>query len=325
MHEVTVFVSGSTGFVGAATVRALAKAGFHVRAGVRASSNSVRAVPHAHEVRPYGNLEQETGWPQILDGSDIVVHVAAPAHLNLGPTEVPVAQRAIIEGTKNLAAGAVRAGVKRFIYLSSAHVFGTQSRPGRPFRETDPPQPQNHYAIAKQQAEREVIRTAAGSDMDYVIVRPPMVYGPGAPGNFSRLVRLVRSSWPLPLLGAHALRSFISIDNLASALVVAAQHSAASDGLFNVSDGADCSTAQLINLIAQAQTGRARLFWAPQILLQAGAYLVGRGADYDKIFQPFQIDSSHFRNVTGWSPPLSLSEGIRDAVKSPPGSQPHRA
>jgi len=325
MREVTVFVSGTTGFVGGATVRTFAKAGFHVRAGVRASSNGGRTFPHAHEVIPHGNLEQEANWPGILDGSDIVIHIAAPAHLNLGPAEIPVAQRAIIEGTKNLAAGAASAGVKRFVYLSSAHVFGSRSRPGRPFRESDTTRPQSHYAIAKLQAEQLVIRTAAGSGMDYVILRAPMVYGPRAPGNFLRLVRLVHSSWPLPLEGAQALRSFIGIDNLASALVVAGEHPAAANGLFNISDGEDCSTADLTKIIGQAQSFGARLFWAPQSLLQVCALLLGRRADFDKIFQPFQIDISHFRNVTGWSPPLSLSEGIRDAVESRPDIELQRA
>ncbi len=325
MRQGTVFVSGTTGFIGAAAVRAFAKAGFYVRAGTRSSNFGSRIVPRAHEVITHGNLEHESRWPQILNGSDVVVHIAGPAHLSLGPTEIPAAQRAIIEGTKNLAAGAARADVKRFVYLSSAHVFGSQSPPGRPFREVDQPRPQSHYAVAKQRAEQEVIRAATWNDMDYVIVRPPMVYGPGAPGNFSRLLRLVDSSWPLALGGARALRSFIGIDNLTSALLVAAEHPAAANGLFNISDGEDCSTAEMIKLFAQAQTRRARLFWVPRTLLLIGASLMGRRADFDKIFQPFQIDSSHFRNATGWRPPLSLSEGICDAIKNPPGSQPHRA
>ena len=325
MRDLTAFISGSTGFVGTATVRAFAKAGMHVRAGTRASHKDVRTIPYAHEVTSHGDLEHEASWSQILNGCDVVVHIASPAHLNLGPAEIAPAQRVIIEGTKNLAAGAARAGVKRFVYLSSAHVFGSQSSPRHPFREADQTRPQSPYAIAKQQAEREVIRTAAGSDMDYVIVRPPMVYGPGAPGNFSRLLHLVASSWPLPLGGAQALRSFIGIDNLASALLVAAEHPAASNDLFNISDGDDCSTAQMIHLIAQAQARRTWLFWAPQSLLLIGAHLMGKRADFDKIFQPFQIDISHFRNATGWRPPLSLREGICDAIKSVPNLKPHRA
>ena len=322
MRDLTAFISGSTGFVGIATVRAFAKAGVHVRAGMRASHRDVRTIPSADEVTSHADLEHESGWPQILNGCNVVVHIAGPAHLDLGPAEIAPAQRAIIDGTKNLAAGAARAGVKRFVYLSSAHVFGSQSSSRHPFREVDETHPQSHYTIAKQQAEQEVVRTATGSGMDYVIVRPPMVYGPGAPGNFSRLLRLVHSSWPLPLAGAQALRSFIGIDNLAAALLVAAECPAASNDVFNISDGDDCSTAQMIHLIAQAQARRPRLFWAPQSLLLTGAHLMGKRADFDKIFQPFQIDISHFRNVTGWRPPLSLREGICEASKRAPGSQP---
>ena len=319
----SIFITGSTGFIGSAAVRNFAEAGFNVRAGVRLSNNGIRNVPHAQKVVVHGNLEHEDCWQQILEGSDVVVHIAGPAHLNLGRAEIPTAQRTIIEGTRNLAVGAAISGVKRFIYLSSAHVFGSQSPPMRPFREADPTHPQNYYAIAKLEAEHEVIRAAAGSDMNYVIMRPPMVYGPGAPGNFSRLVRLVCSSWPLPLLGAHALRSFISINNLTSSLVVAAQHRRAADSRFNISDGEDCSTAQMIRLIARAQKNRARLFWAPKSLLRAGAYLMGRRADFSKLFQPFQIDISQFTNFTGWTPPLSLSEGIYDAIESLHNSQLH--
>jgi nucleoside-diphosphate-sugar epimerase len=316
----SIFITGSTGFIGSAAVRNFAAAGFNVRAGVRSADKDIRRVPHAHEVVVHGNLEQEDRWQEILEGSDVVVHIAGPAHLNLGPAEIPTAQRVIIEGTRNLAVGAAVAGVKRFLYLSTAHVFGSRSPTGRPFREADPMHPQSHYAIAKMQAEQDVILAASGSDMDYVIMRPPMVYGPCAPGNFSRLLRLVRSSWPLPLLGAHALRSFISIHNLTSALVVAADHPKAANGCFNISDGEDCSTVQMIKLIANAQKNSARLFWAPKSLLQAGAYLMGRRADFHKLFQPFQIDASLFRNCTGWMPPLSLSEGVYEAVEIPSAS-----
>lgn len=322
MRDRTAFISGSTGFVGTATVRAFAKAGVRVRAGTRASHKDARRIPYAADIVSHADLEHEAGWPKIVNGCDVVIHIAGPAHLNLGPAEIVSAQRAIIDGTKKLAAGAAKAGVKRFVYLSSAHVFGSQSALRCPFREIDETHPQSHYAVAKQQAEKEVICTSAASGMDYVIMRPPMVYGPRAPGNFSRLLRLVDKSWPLPLAGAHALRSFIGIDNLASALLVAAEHPAASNGLFNISDGEDCSTAQMIQLIAQAKSRRPCLFWAPQSFLLFGAHLAGRRADFDKIFQPFQIDISHFKSVTGWRPPLSLNEGIYDAVKSGPGSQP---
>jgi nucleoside-diphosphate-sugar epimerase len=265
----------------------------------------------------YGEVGPDTVWDGALDGIDVVVHLAGLAHL---PDEMAAAAadtfaRVNAEGTARLATAAARSGVRRLILMSSALVHGP-ANPGRPFAESDAPAPATPYARSKLLSERRLVAAAQGTVLEWAILRPPMVYGPGARGNFRRLVQLVRTGVPLPLGAATAPRSFIGIDNLADAVVRAVEHPRAANQVFLVADAETTSTVGLVRLIA---AGLGRRVWTPYVpaaILRTGLGLLGRSRDVERLFDPLELDTSRIRTLLDWSPPLTLAEGVRRAVAS---------
>lgn len=307
-----VLVTGATGFVGRAAAAALARAGHEVLRGARIASAAARA---GETWTGYGDIGPETRWDGVLDRIDTIVHVAGLAHLTdaSAATAAEAFTRINTEGTAHLARAAARGGVRRFILISSALVHGEAS-PGAPFTEADTPAPQNDYARSKLDSEVRLREAARASTMQWVILRPPMVYGEQAGGNFRRLVNAVRAGLPLPLGAATAPRSFIGIDNLADALVRCVVHPQAADQLFLVSDAETTSTADLVRRIARALGRRVLLPHVPPALMHTAFRLAGRMRDYHRLFDPLELDSSHIRAQLDWSPPVSLDEGLRRAV-----------
>jgi nucleoside-diphosphate-sugar epimerase len=307
-----VLVTGATGFLGRAVAEALGRAGHDVLRGGRrapAASGGERWVG-------YGDVGPATRWDEALAGVDAVVHLAGLAHLfdATAATAARTFTRVNAEGTARLASAAVGAGVRRLILMSSVLVHGEAS-PGRPFIEADAPAPASPYAHSKLDSERRLVAAARGSALEWVILRPPMVYGPRAAGNFRRLVGLVRSGLPLPLGAATAPRTFIGIDNLADAVVRCVTDERAANQVFLVGDAETTSTRELINRIA---TALGRREWTPRVspaLLRAAFRLAGRERDYRRLFDPLELDSSRIRSLLGWSPPVSLDEGLRSAVR----------
>jgi len=306
-----VLVTGATGFLGRAAAEALARAGHDVRRGARG------APPGAGEAwTGYGEVGPDTRWDNALAGVDVVVHLAGLAHL---PDETAAAAadtfaRVNVEGTARLAAAAVGSGVRRFVLMSSALVHG-QASPGRPFLEDDAPAPETAYAHSKLDSEIRLMEAARGSGLEWVVLRPPMVYGLGARGNFRRLVQLVRAGVPLPLGAATAPRSFIGIDNLADAVVRAVEHPRAANQVFLVADAEATSTVGLVHLIA---AGLGRRIWTPHVpaaLLRTALGAMGRVRDVQRLFDPLEFDTSRIRALLEWTPPVTLAEGVRRAVK----------
>ena len=220
------------------------------------------------------------------------------------------------QGTARLAAAAVGAGVRRLVLVSSALVHGEAS-PGRPFTEDDAPAPASPYARSKLNSERRLMAAARGSALQWVILRPPMVYGAGAQGNFRRLVGLVRTGLPLPLGAATAPRSFIGIDNLADAVVRCVEHGRAANQVFLLGDAETTSTADFIGRIGRALGRRARTPRVSAALLRTAFRLAGRERDFRRLFDPLELDTSRIRTLLGWSPPVSLDEGLRRALHEP--------
>jgi nucleoside-diphosphate-sugar epimerase len=254
-------------------------------------------------------------WSEALAGVEAIVHLAGLAHL---PDETAAASAATFarvnaEGTRRLADAAVRAGVRRLLLVSSALVHG-QPSPGRPFTEADAPAPATPYARSKLRSEEELREAARGSALPWVILRPPMVYGPGARGNFARLARLVRAGAPLPLGAATAPRSFIGIDNLADALARCLSHPRAANQVFLIADAESTSTVGLVHLIAAALGRRVWTPGVPAAVLQGALRLAGRERDFHRLFDPLELDIARIRAELGWTPPVPLAEGIRRAV-----------
>jgi nucleoside-diphosphate-sugar epimerase len=269
-------------------------------------------LPAGAEPVDVGDVAVRPDWRQALQEVNAVVHLAGLAHRQ--GADAPEAYTAVnVDGTASLAEAAASAGVERLILLSSIAVNG-ESSGERPLREVDLPRPDGAYAHSKWEAERRLIATASRHAMAWCIVRPPLVYGVGAPGNFQRLLRLVARGWPLPLGAATAKRSFIALDNLNAVLLSAIAAPQARNALFLASDGEDVSTAEFIKTLAHHMGVNLRLLAVPAVLVKAAAAVSGHAGDADKLFAPLQLDISRLREHLGWRPVVTLDEGLRRAV-----------
>lgn len=301
-----ILITGAGGYIGAACVRAFAQQGWTVRAASRSpvSAAGVEAVL-------VDSIDGQTPWAGHLEGVDAVLHLAGVAHQP--HADAATYQRVNADGTALLAQAAAAAGVQRFVFVSSIAVYG-RGITSQPLDDATLLEPAEPYGLSKAEAELATARACECHAMTWTVVRPPLVYGPVAPGNFRRLVGLVRRGIPLPLAAANAPRSYIGLDNLVSALECAARHPGAARQAFLVSDGEDVGTAQLIRWIAAGLGQRPRLWWVPEPLLRLGAEAVGRADDAARLLDPLRIDSRRFRDTLQWRPPLSLEEGIRRSV-----------
>ena len=243
------------------------------------------------------------------------MHLAARVHIMRDDAADPLAEfrRVNVEGTRVLASAAAAAGVRRFVYLSSIKVNGESTL--RPFTETDPPSPEDAYGISKWEAERGLTQIARASAMQYVILRSPLVYGPGVRGNFLSLMLAVARGVPLPLAAIDNRRSLLYVGNLVDAIRVCLSHPAAAEQLFLVSDGQDVSSAELSRRLAAALQVRPRLVPVPVPLLRLAGRLAGRGAAIERLVGSLQVDSSRIRAILGWFPPFSLDEGLAETAR----------
>jgi nucleoside-diphosphate-sugar epimerase len=307
-----ILVTGATGFVGGFLCEALTRSGFLVRAALHVD----RPLPeYVTEGVVIGDIVESTDWTRSLDGVDAVVHLAAKAHF-VGGWSVSSDEYHVTNalGTKGLIRSAVMAGVRRFIYLSSVKVNG-EGLADRPYTALDAPRPQDAYAMSKWMGERFVMEVATGSAPDRIIVRSPLVYGPGVRANFLRLIRWVEAGWPIPLGAVHNLRSMIGVWNLAHLLLHVLSHSAAAGKTWMASDGLDLSTPQLMAQIGAAMGRRVRLVSVPVGLLRLGGDLFGRDQEIARLCSSLTVDISETCQQLGWSPPLSVAEGIQRTVR----------
>ena len=308
-----VLVTGSSGFIGKALMPALICQGHKPTQAVRRAQEKPNGRLSAFV---FGNIDGTTGWPKALQSAEAVIHLAARAHVMSESAGDPLAEyrRVNTEGTLNLARQAAEVGVRRFICLSTIGVNGNSTLHGKVFAPTDTPSPVDPYSMSKYEAEIGLHSIAQSTGMEVVIIRPPLVYGANAPGNFGKLRRLVAKSFPLPLCSINNLRSFVSIDNLVDFIATCLEHPAAANETFLVSDGEDLSTPDLIRRMARAMNRPARLLPVPVWALQAGAWLLGKGDAVQRLCGNLQVDISKARSLLGWVPPVSVDEGLRRAV-----------
>ena len=310
-----VLITGADGFTGKSLCSFLAGTGVVVRAAVR--GKSMDAPPAgAESAVPVGDIGPETDWSNALEGVDAVVHLAARNHVLREKEPDPGAEfrRINLQGTIRLAESAAAAGVGRLVFLSTLHVLGHQSG-ANPFGPGDPPAPPNPYAQSKWEAERSLMRIAADTGMEAVIIRPPLVYGPGVKANFLRLLNLVHRGFPLPLAGVKNRRSFVGISNLTGFVETCLFHPSAAGGTFHVSDGEDISTPELIGRLALLMSRSSRLVHLPPSLLGAAAGLAGRGHAWRQLTGTLTTDIGKSRQMLSWNPPCSLEDGLKDTVR----------
>jgi nucleoside-diphosphate-sugar epimerase len=311
---VRVLVTGATGFVGTTLInRMVNERRFEVRGALRQAG---RELPAGVERVVVGDLKPELDWRQAVAGSDVTIHLSARVHVMRETLADPLSdfRRVNVDSTLNLARQAAAAGVARFIFLSTVKVNGERGA----YTETDLPAPEDAYALSTHEAELGLRQIAAETRMEVVIIRSPMVYGPGVKANFQRLIGAVVRGIPLPLGAVHNRRSLVAVDNLVDFIVACVEHRAAANETFLVSDGEDLSTTDLIRRLARVLDRPARIIPVPVFVLKAGASLLGRGDVAQRLLGSLQVDMSKARRVLGWVPPISVDEGLRRAVAACP-------
>jgi nucleoside-diphosphate-sugar epimerase len=308
-------VTGGSGTVGSALLGSLcAGADWEVRAAVRSSP----AVPVANcDYVVTGDLGAAGAeLSGVATDCEVVIHTAARVHV-MGKDASGSAdayRQTNVEGTLRVAREAARSGVRRFIFISSIKVNGERTAAGRAFAENDRPHPEGAYALSKWEAELGLQALCAQTGMEYVIVRPPLVYGPGVRANFLALASAVKRGAPLPFGSIRNQRSFVGIDNLVDFIRLCMRHPAAANQTFLVSDGQDLSTPDLVRAIAAALERPPRLLPVPVWLLRGAGLVTARQAAVQRLLENLQVDIGKARRQLGWRPPVAVQEGLRRCV-----------
>jgi nucleoside-diphosphate-sugar epimerase len=342
-----LLITGINGFVGRGLAAALQESDCLVKGtekGDRKAEKGEGKRKNGSQVFVTGEIDERTDWSEALDGIDVVVHLAARVHVMDDSAADPLAEfrKVNTAGTLNLARQAAVAGVKRFIFISSIKVNGEET--GRPetgdrrtgnkgkdgftqrrkdakvrgkgneessfFSESDVACPQDAYAVSKWEAEQGLMAIAEKTGMEVVIIRPPLVYGPGVKANFRLLMKWVKRGVPLPLGAVHNKRSFVALDNLVSFIICCMDHPRAANEVFLISDEEDVSTTELLQKMARAFGKRSFLLPVPVGLMTFVAGPLGKKDVADRLFGSLQVDSSKARDLLGWTPVVTMDEGL---------------
>lgn len=301
-----ILLTGASGLLGGNLVRYLSSnPKFKLGVAVR------RHLDVPAETFIIQELSGTTDWSEALSGVNCIIHCAARVHVMKDDSVDPLAdyREVNVEATLHLARQAAAAGVKRFIFISSIGVNGNMNL--TPFTEVDNPNPASFYAQSKWEAEQGLWDIHHENGMEIVIIRPPLIYGLNAPGNFGDLIRWVEKSVPLPLGAIYNQRSLIGVDNLVDLIVTCTSHPAAANQLFLAGDGQDISTAELLRGVAKAMGKQSRLIPVPAALLLIGATFLGKRDMAQRLLGSLRIDISKARKLLGWAPPVSVEEGLK--------------
>ncbi|MDT3313304.1 SDR family oxidoreductase [Pseudomonas sp. rhizo66] len=308
MTKRRVLVTGATGFVGEAVVfRMLLDKAYAPVAAVRGESR----LSGLCDVVSF-DLSASVELPALMQ-IDTVVHCAARVHVMSDTAADPLAKfrEVNVQGTTRLARKAAEAGVRRFLFISSIKVNGEATLPGMPFKADDQPAPVDPYGVSKCEAEERLREIGRETGMEIVIIRPPLVYGPGVKANFLSMMSWLRKGLPLPLGALRNQRSLVALGNLVDLIVTCIAHPAAANQTFLVSDGEDLSTTRLLRRMAAALDRRALLLPLPQMLLRAAAQLVGKGDMAQRLCGSLQVDINKTRLLLQWSPPFSVDKALK--------------
>lgn len=307
-------VTGWDGFVGRALCARLLRSDWRIRGTARTAGFEERR-PEAFETVNADLIGPEQPWRQALSGIDLVIHLAARVHVMKDSAADPLAAFRLtnVVGTERLARLAASRGAKRFVYLSSVKVNGEGAE--RPYSEADAPAPEDPYAVSKFEAEQSLRAVARETGLELVILRPPLIYGPGVKANFLRLLRLIDKGVPLPLASVRNRRSLIYLGNLIDAVVQCAMHPKAAGKTYLVSDGEDVSTPELIARVGAALGSPARLVPFPPFAFHLAARLLGRPGAARRLFGSLAVDSSQIRKELGWASPCTMAQGLSQTAK----------
>jgi nucleoside-diphosphate-sugar epimerase len=311
-----ILVTGANGFVGAAlTAELVRRYPGAVRATVRRAV--AQALPGVDYAVTHG-LAPEADWTPALAGVTAIVHAAARVHVMRERAADPLAEfrRVNVAGTLRLAEQAAAAGVRRFVFVSSIKVNGEATPKERPFTAGDEPRPLDPYGISKHEAEQALRALAARSGLEVVVIRPPLVYGPGVKANFFAMLKWLARGVPLPFGAIHNRRSLVAIDNLVDLLVRCVEHPAAANRTFLVSDDEDLSTTDLLRRLGAALGRPARLIPVPEQWLVLLARAAGGAQLAQRLCGSLCVDIGETRRLLDWSPPIDVDEGLRRTVEA---------
>lgn len=325
-----LMITGAIGFVGQAVTEAGCHAGHDVAALVRKESELLPARATQFAVGDFAAIAEFSGYPDLVEtkninsplvkpalndkllaamrGIDVVIHTAARAHVMYEHLRDAEVQYHLINVALRLAEAAAQAGVKRFVFISSIKVNGEAST--KPFLEADVPAHEDDYGRSKWRTEQCLTEIGQRTGMEIVILRPPLIYGPGVKGNFASLIKLINKGIPLPFGAINNQRSLLALDNLASAILLASQHPASANQTFLLADNEDVSLTQLIKLIAQLQGKKARLIPVPVRWMQFVAKVLGKQAVAERLLSSLQIDTAKIRQTLGWKPSTSMAHQL---------------
>lgn len=308
-----VLITGATGFVGRFLSERLLAEGWSVRGTVLSGEapNRLAGGVDPVEIEPLGPC---TSWKHALENIDTVIHLAARVHIMEDPAAEPLVEfrRTNTQGTEQLARESVKAGVRRLVFVSSVKVNGEESCSA--YTEDSPLQPVDPYGISKMEAEILLRRIESQAGLEVVVVRPPLVYGPGVKANFLRMMEAVRNGVPLPCASIRNKRSLVYVGNLVDALAICARHSAAAGQTYLVSDGTAVSTPELIRLVATAVGVRPRMFPFPSRLMRLAGTLIGKSSAVDRLLGSLTVNNAKIFSELGWAPPFTMNEGLRETA-----------
>ena len=309
-----VLVTGASGFVGRALCDALNNQDYSTRGAARESTSNSNIIA-------VGDIGPHTEWRGALKGVDVVVHLAARVHVMNESSDDPLEAFRIVnvEGTRRLAEQSAYLGVRRLVFVSSIKVNGevTGLKNGvSAFTSFDPAQPMDAYGLSKWEAEQTLREVSARTGLEVVVIRPPLVYGPGVKANFLNMMRWLKKGVPLPLGAVHNRRSLVALDNLVDLIVACVDNPAAANQTFLVSDGEDLSTTELLQRMAAALGQPAHLLPVHAGVLRVGGVLLGKSAIVQRLLESLQVDISKTREVLNWSPPVSVDEALRKTAEN---------
>lgn len=314
-----VLLTGATGFIGQAVLQRLNQD--DARPLIAAVRSNHVDLPHGvlpWQIDDLAELDKKSS--DIFKDVSVVVHCAARAHIMREMVENPldIYRRVNVQGTLKLAQQAAQAGVRRFVFISSVKVNGEWTSKEQPFDENSPACPQDDYGLSKYEAEQALWQVVKNSTMEVVIIRPPLVYGPGVKGNFASMLRWVRKRVPLPFGAVDNRRSLVALDNLVDFIVLCAKPELspqAANQVFFISDGEDISTGDLLRKVAVAYGVKPRLWPVSERWMRWGAGILGKKALADRLFGSLVVDARRARNLLAWQPVISMDEQLKKMAK----------
>ena len=306
-----VLVTGAGGFIGRALCARLAERRVPHVAAVRAIAGEDARRPGYVALGDFASAD----WHEVFDGVEVVVHLAGRAHITGSDADSPTPFIvANVHVTRRLTDAAARAGVRRIVFASTVKVYGETTRPGRPFRAGDPPHPQDAYAHSKAEAENVLRAMSAERGLDAVVLRLPLTYGPGVKGNFRTLLASIAAGRRLPLRGIVNRRSLLYVGNAVAAIEAAIASPRPGLDALPIADAETVSTSELATRLARALGVESRLFALPTAFLRGAAMIIGRGDEATRLVDSLEVDVTRFRELTGWTPPFSMDQGIAATV-----------